>query len=96
MADPAENLRRGAKLFDERNSVYGDNWRNVGPTMAALFPNGVMLRTAHDWNRMHIFLLAIVKKTRYATNWENGGHKDSIQDETVYNAMLEAIDDEGK
>lgn len=89
----AEFLEEAAQTFRERNAVYGDNYRNVGVALAGLFPAGVTLRTADDWNRMHILMLGIVKLSRYANNWTNG-HADSIHDNTVYSAMLESIDAE--
>lgn len=90
----ADYLDEGAKTYRERNAVYGDNFKKVGAVMAALFPEGVFIQSADDWNRLHIFLLGIVKQTRYVTNWDKGGHADSVHDNTVYSAMLEAIDQE--
>jgi hypothetical protein len=78
----------------QRNKVYGNNYLNVGNAMAAMFPNGVTLKTPDDWNRMHIFFLGIVKQTRYCNNWNKGGHADSMHDNTVYSAMLESIDED--
>ena len=89
-----EFLEEGAATFKERNKVYGDNYKNVGTVMTGMFPEGVMLKSADDWNRMHILLLAIVKLTRYCNNWNDGGHQDSIHDACVYAAMLESIDAE--
>lgn len=86
-------LEEAAKTFREKNKVYGDNYKRVGEMMAGMFPAGVTLKTAHDWNRMHILLLCIVKLTRYAVNWEKG-HKDSVHDLAVYAAMLESIDED--
>lgn len=62
--------------------------------MVALFPDGLTLKTADDWNRAHLFLLGVVKQSRYAVNFEKGGHRDSARDLTVYSAMLEAVDEE--
>lgn len=87
-------LEEAAKTYAERNAVYGDNFVVVGSVMAAMFPRGVTLTTADDWNRLHILLLGVVKQTRYVENWSRGGHQDSIRDHTVYGAMLEAIDRE--
>lgn len=94
MKTAAEFLREGAQTFEDRNKVYGNNYLNVGGAMAALFPDGVSLKTADDFNRFHIFMLGIVKVSRYANNWNAGGHADSIHDNTVYSAMLESIDNE--
>lgn len=90
----ADVLQEAADTFRERNKVYGDNYLRVGAVMAALFPNGLTVKTEHDWNRLHIFLLDIVKKTRYVQNWVDG-HNDSVRDATVYSAMLESIDRNG-
>jgi hypothetical protein len=87
-------LRAAAATYEERNAVYGDNFRRVGNAMVAMFPDGLTLKTADDWNRAHLFLLGVVKQTRYAVNFEKGGHRDSVHDSTVYSAMLEAVDQE--
>lgn len=92
MKNAAEFLREGAKTFDERNAIYGNNYLNVGKALEALFPEGLALKTADDWNRIHIFMLGIVKQSRYANNFCKGGHPDSSHDNTVYSAMLESID----
>lgn len=89
-----EILREAALTYEERNKVYGDNYKVVGKVMAALFPSGILLKSADDHNRFHIFMLSIVKLTRYVQNWDKGGHQDSIRDNTVYSAMLEEIDAE--
>lgn len=91
MKTAANLLREAAKTFEARNKVYGNNYLNVGGAMAALFPDGMIVKTAHDWNRLHIFLLGIVKLSRYAVNW-NSGHQDSIHDAIVYAAILESLD----
>ena len=96
MKTAAEVLRDGAITFENRNAVYGNNFLNVGQAMTGLFPNGMIIKTEDDWNRLHIFLLAIVKMSRYANNWEVGGHEDSIHDAMVYDAMLAMIDNEIK
>lgn len=92
----ADFLDEAAKTFRDRNAVYGDNFKRVGAVMAALFPEGITLKTEDDHNRFHIFALCVIKMTRYTQNWNVGGHADSIHDNTVYSAMLEAIDAEIK
>jgi hypothetical protein len=87
-------LREAADLHEERNKVYGDNYKQLGYVVEALFPNGVYLQTKDDHNRFHLFILQIVKLTRYANNWSKGGHQDSVRDLIVYSAMLEEVDAE--
>ena len=89
-------LRQAADTYAKRNLVYGDNYKLVGNVMAALFPEGVTLRTPEDHNRFHIFMLEIVKMTRYTENWDKGGHEDSMLDLSVYAAILVEIDREAK
>ena len=88
---PDEILIEAGKLFKARNGVYGDNYFNVGAALAALFPRGVHLLTEDDHLRFHIYMLILVKLSRYANNWKEG-HRDSIHDAIVYCAMLESID----
>lgn len=85
-------LNEMAGLYAERNAVYKDNYLMVGRIMEAMFPAGKTLRGADDFNRWHLFELAIVKLSRYASNYNQGGHKDSIEDMIVYLAMVAALD----
>ncbi len=78
-----------ANTYRERNAVYGDNWRTVGTVMAALYPKGVVLHSADEFNKWHLFELIIVKLTRFVNSQLN--HADSIHDIAVYAAMIEAI-----
>ena len=89
MADAADILAEMANTFRERNKVYGDNYKRVGDVMIALFPNGVQLRTAEEFNTWHLFELMIVKLTRFTNS--NLKHKDSIHDAAVYAAMVESL-----
>lgn len=94
MSKVPDKLRSAADLFAERNAIYGDNWRNVGHAMAALFPDGVTLKTPEDFQRFHLFELKMVKLSRYAKSFGDGGHRDSIRDDGVYSFLLEAVDEE--
>jgi hypothetical protein len=89
MKDAADILAEMADTFRERNKVYGDNYKRVGDVMMALFPQGMSLTSAADFNKWHLFELMIVKLTRFA----NSGltHQDSIHDLAVYAAMVESI-----
>jgi len=89
---PPEILRAAAATFEERNKTYGQNYKQVGPTMMALFPNGVELRTANDFTRWHMFELLVVKMTPFANS--NLVHEDSIHDAGVYAAMIQSFNSE--
>ena len=50
--DAAQILEEMANTFRERNRVYGDNYKNVGEVMVALFPKGVNLNSNDDCNQV--------------------------------------------
>jgi hypothetical protein len=91
-----EMLRECADVFEERRRQYGENYRQFGPVMLALFPNGLTLRTIDDFNRFGLFVQNVSKMTRYASNFERGGHDESLLDQSVYAQMLRQIDAEGR
>lgn len=89
---------RAARLLDvvgdtlrDRDAVYKGSDDLYARVMAAMFPGGVELKTGHDHHRFHLFVLMMVKVTRYARNW-NEGHTDSLTDLAAYAAMLSAVD----
>jgi hypothetical protein len=81
-------LRDAAETYEARNAVYGDNFRNVGAVIRAMFPDGLPEGAAlrDEW---HLFELVIVKLTRFAN--ADLSHVDSIHDASVYCAMVESI-----
>lgn len=89
---PDEILNAAAETYRERNAVYKDNYKNIGPVLAGFFPSGIRLQTPDEFIRFHLFMLMAIKLTRYANNWATG-HADSLRDTAVYAAMLEAVDD---
>lgn len=80
------------ETFKERNKMYKNNFFNVGSILDELFPSGLSLNSGEDFTRFQMILMVVGKLTRYAANWEQGGHQDSIHDLAVYAAMLESID----
>jgi len=91
-----EILSRLEKLYKDRNAEYGENFRVVGKVIEALFHDPPELFTEQDWNRWHLFELAIVKLTRYVEHYDKGGHKDSIEEMIVYLGMVAMLDQENK
>jgi hypothetical protein len=91
-----ELMRAAAATYEERNKLYGDNYKKFGGVMLALFPDGPPdLVTKMDWNRFGVFFQIASKVTRYAENLTTGGHRDSAHDISVYGAMLEELTEEG-
>jgi hypothetical protein len=89
-----ELLIDAANILGQRSAVYKGNFEKYGSVMQALFPEGFFVQTDKDHERFHILMLAVVKLTRYANNYKNGGHKDSLVDLINYAAMLAAIDEQ--
>lgn len=88
----ADILAKMGDTYRQRNEVYGDNYLVVGKVMEILFPEGVLLKTADQFNKWHLFELMIVKLTRF-TNSELT-HVDSIEDLAVYAAMVQSLMEE--
>ena len=79
-------------LYEERNALYKDNYLHFGATMVGLFPSGITLKTAEDFNRFCIFVQMMHKQSRYARSILSGGHPDSLDDISVYSQMLQEHD----
>lgn len=94
-----EALRRMATLYEERGRVYGTNYKQFGPVAMALEAmapeGGWKVETRHNWNRMAVWLHILNKITRYAVNFNRGGHADSLDDISVYAQMLRELDERG-
>ena len=87
-------LEAKAKIYAERNKLYGDNYKRFGLIMTALFPEGLTLKTVKDHNRFGVFVQIVAKLTRYGENFTRGGHDDSLDDNAVYSMMLKELDNE--
>lgn len=90
--DAGDILLDAAQTFEERQMVYSNNYLRLANAMVAMYPQGLTLKTPDDWIRLYFYLSTITKLSRYATNWHQGGHRDSIHDAIVYTALLEAYD----
>lgn len=100
-----EQLRKAADIYEQRNALYGDNYKWFGNVMAALFPNGAPARMAgvdgskgetmaEYYNRVGVLVQIVSKLTRYCAQFERGGHADSLDDMAVYAMMLRELDQE--
>lgn len=93
---PPAFLRDAAKIYEERNKLYGDNYKQFGKWANELFPNGLVVSGEEEWNRLGIFVQIMSKLSRYAQNFNRGGHEDSLDDMAVYAMMLKELDREGE
>jgi hypothetical protein len=86
------SLREAAQVFEQRNEMYGDNYKKFGAIMNDIFPDGFTIDNPQDWNRFGILIQVVSKLTRYAENFNRGGHDDSLVDLSVYAHMLRELD----
>lgn len=90
----SDNLRKAADIFDERNKLYGGQYKQFRNVIEALFPEGFRIEDEKDFNRIGCFVPMVTKLVRYCKNFHKGGHKDSLHDIAVYAMMLAELDDE--
>lgn len=89
----SQQLIAKARLFEERHAVYGDNYHRFGPIMALLIGQQKLdPLNAQQMSRLGIFVQIVSKITRYAENFDSGGHADSLDDIAVYAMMLQELD----
>lgn len=83
-----EELERASAIIKERGEQYGNAQKNHAKTLLSMFPDGITLKTEDDFSRFASLNMCVAKMTRYATNFEKGGHKDSASDLVSYASML--------
>jgi len=94
---PAEILRENAQLFEEKNVEHGNTFENIGFHFEKLFPDGVALKTANDFNVFYNFIQAFSKIGRLASSVFNPekllheSYLDSSKDLQCYAAMLQKV-----
>lgn len=89
----SDRLRLMATLYEEKNKVYGDQYKRFGDIMMAIL-GPIHIRTASDYNRAMTLFNMITKIGRYSRNFSGEGHPDSLDDLSVYSQMLSELDDE--
>jgi len=87
-----ESLSRIADQFIAKSSEYGDSYKQMGPVLKSLFPNGIVLNTEREFNRFSHFVQLVYKLNRYAFNFEQGGHCDSMNDLAIGSQLMNEID----
>jgi hypothetical protein len=85
-------LREAAEVYESRNKEYGNCYKNFGEWTSKLFQKGIEVKTVDDFNRLGILIIMLSKISRYAENFKNGGHDDSLCDLSVYTNMLRELD----
>ena len=86
-------LLEAADLYKTKNTLYGDSYKKTGELLEILFPEGIELKTAEDFNRFSVFTLILGKITRYSNHWDNTDVEDTLSDLSVYAMMLRELDE---
>ncbi len=86
-------LRKLGDIYAQRGAVYSDNYKHVGAAMLGLFPRGIVVQTAEEFNRLHFIFHLYGKLSRYCMNLKTGGHADSLDDMAVYAMMARECDE---
>ncbi len=90
---PDVRLQELSELFKQRNALYGDTYKRHGDILMALFSGVVPEATCPiDACRLAIINTMCSKLSRYVSNWE-AGHKDSMDDISVYAQMICELDE---
>jgi hypothetical protein len=84
-------INQALQTFIERRKVYGDSYIMHAKVMAAMFPDGVTLKTDVDMARWSVLNLIMIKLIRYIKDFKKP-HQDSIHDCGVYSFVLEELD----
>ena len=88
-----KQMEENAALYHQRNAVYGDSYKKFGAFAAKLLGKQTF-ETEDDYNRLGVMIMMLSKLSRYANNFNKGGHPDSLNDLSVYSTMLQELDKE--
>lgn len=82
-------LHQALETFENRQETYGANDIMFGNVLAAMFPEGVTLKSAADFRMFMMFVHSVGKLTRFAGSGLR--HEDSAHDNIVYAGFLELL-----
>lgn len=90
VADSIEHL---AELHSERERQYGADYLRAGTSLMGMFPDGLNLVSPADFTRFGLLNRIHDKLLRYAANFNQGGHADTLDDISVYAQLLKHADE---
>jgi len=93
---PDQALHKLALLYQLKNSLYGDSYKQAGKILAAIFDDGIEIESEKDFNRFCIYVHIITKLLRYSNNFFKEPDPDHMKDIAVYATMLLELDEEEK
>lgn len=89
MALTASRLMDEAKeRYKEKGKAYGHTYRNFGPLMTALFPNGLEVYTEEDWDKLGLLQMICHKLLRVANLIHGEDCIPELEDMGVYIFIL--------
>lgn len=95
MPTVGEKLAHLGKIYEERGAVYGKDYHHTGQALAAMFPDGLVLRTPEQFRRHMILCFMLAKLMRHANSImaHGAGHLDSLDDLSVYAQMARELEE---
>lgn len=95
MQTVGDKLAALGKLYEMRGKVYGKDYHHTGTALAAMFPDGLTLKTPEQFRRHMIFCFMLAKLMRHANNImvTGQGHIDSLNDLSVYAQMAHELEE---
>lgn len=88
-----KQLMDKARLYAERNALYGDNYKRFGVILTCLLDGQQLDASDVDqMNRLGVFVQIVSKMTRYGNLFTIEPHADSLDDIAVYSMMLKELD----
>lgn len=92
-----EILEEAKKIFEEKDKLYGSAYKRHGNLMITIFPDGITLNTAEDFERFYLFTMIANKMNRYASHLSmKTDGQDTTRDIGIYSFMLKEIEEEKK
>ena len=90
-----EKLAALGKIYDQRGKVYGKDYHHTGKALAAMFPDGLTLKTPEQFRKHMILCFMLAKLMRHANSImvTGEGHLDSLDDLSVYAQMARELEE---
>ncbi len=88
-----ELMEEAIEIYKNKNQDYGDSYKIIGHVMERIFPKGITLNNASEFNRIGALILILTKITRYANLFSKekinfDSKSDTTLDMGVYSFIL--------
>ena len=90
-----ELMDKASDRYIEKGKEYGHTYERFGEVMMALFPDGLLVTRADDWNRLGLLTMMVHKLLRYTNLYHDPKRgAEELDDMAVYTFILESIDND--